>query len=62
MNSLIFFRETNSLVGFSIDGPKKINDLTRFDRGNNSTFTEVMNKIKILKKHNVHIRCYCNNF
>ncbi len=48
-----FFIANEVHVGLSLDGPQKINDLTRRDRGNNGTFVNVMNKIKILKEHNL---------
>lgn len=48
-----FFKRNNFVIGLSIDGPKNINDLTRFDKRNNSTFSNVMDNIKILKNYNI---------
>jgi uncharacterized protein len=48
-----FFKRNQFHVGLSIDGPQVINDRTRLDKGNNSTFTKVMDNIKILKKYDV---------
>ncbi len=48
-----FFRENNFLVGLSIDGPRKLHDTYRVDKGGKPTFDLVMAALKLLKRHRV---------
>jgi uncharacterized protein len=48
-----FFREHGFLIGLSIDGPKRLHDTYRVDRGGKPTFERVMGGMKLLKKHKV---------
>lgn len=48
-----FFRENNFLVGLSIDGPRKLHDTYRVDKGGKPTFDLVMAALKLLKRHMV---------
>jgi len=48
-----FLHENNFLVGVSIDGPEKIHDRYRVDKGQRPTFRKVMNGIHVLQKHRV---------
>jgi len=48
-----FFLENNFLVGISIDGPERLHDAYRVDRGGKPTFHRVMAAIELLKKKSV---------
>lgn len=48
-----FFRENNFLIGISIDGPEKIHDAYRVNKGNQGTFSKVIRGVEYLKKHKV---------
>jgi uncharacterized protein len=48
-----FFRESNFLVGLSIDGPRALHDTYRVDKGQKPTFDCVMRGLDLLKKHRV---------
>lgn len=48
-----FFSENDFLIGISIDGPEKIHDHYRVDRGGQPTFKKVMRGLEFLKKHKV---------
>lgn len=41
------------LVGISIDGPRKLHDAYRLDKGGRPTFDRVMRGLEVLKKHRV---------
>ena len=48
-----FFRENNFLVGLSIDGPRKLHDTYRVDKGGKPTFDRVLAGLQLLKRHGV---------
>ncbi len=48
-----FFAHNGFLVGLSIDGPDKLHDKYRIDKGGKPTFEQVMRGMRILKKHAV---------
>ena len=48
-----FFKANDFLVGLSIDGPRKLHDTYRVDKGNKPTFDSVMAGLKLLKRHGV---------
>lgn len=48
-----FFVEHNFLIGLSIDGPQRLHDQYRIDKGGKSTFDAVRKGIGFLKKHGV---------
>ena len=48
-----FFRENGFLVGLSLDGPQKIHDRYRRDRGGEPTFSQVMNGLRLLQESGV---------
>ena len=48
-----FFAKHEFLLGISIDGPQKLHDKYRLDRGGKPTFDRVMTGIDFLKKHQV---------
>lgn len=48
-----FFKEHNFLMGISIDGPRKLHNVYRVDKGGKPTFDNVMRGIRLLQKHDV---------
>ena len=48
-----FLAENKFLIGLSIDGPRKLHDKYRVDKGGKPTFDDVMRGIGYLKKHGV---------
>ena len=48
-----FFKDSNFLVGVSIDGPQEFHDEYRRTATNKPTFVKVMNGINLLNKHGV---------
>lgn len=48
-----FLKKHNFLVGISVDGPQDIHDHHRRDRKGNGTFAQVLNGLRLLKKHGV---------
>ncbi len=53
------FRETNWLIGVSIDGPEPIHDLYRVNKGGQGTWRQVMRGMEILKTHRVEFNVLC---
>ncbi len=54
-----FLRANSFLVGISIDGPREIHDLYRYDKGGAPTFDKVMRGLNVLKRHNVEWNVLC---
>jgi uncharacterized protein len=54
-----FFRQHNFLVGISLDGPQKLHDAYRVDKGGNPTHTRVMKGVQILREHGVDFNILC---
>jgi uncharacterized protein len=54
-----FLRANNFLVGISIDGPREIHDLYRYDKGGAPTFDKVMRGLSVLKQHRVEWNVLC---
>jgi uncharacterized protein len=48
-----FFHEEGFLVGISIDGPRRLHDAYRVDKGGQPTFSRVLRGIEVLQKRNV---------
>jgi uncharacterized protein len=48
-----FFAENRFLIGLSIDGPRRLHDTYRVDKGQKPTFDRVMQGLELLKKHRV---------
>jgi uncharacterized protein len=48
-----FLQESGFLVGISIDGPARLHDRYRVDKGGKPTFDKVMRGLEFLKKHKV---------
>jgi uncharacterized protein len=54
-----FFKESNFLIGISIDGPRELHDIYRRDKGGAPTFNQVMRGLSLLKKHGVDTNILC---
>lgn len=48
-----FFKEHDVLVGLSLDGPERLHDVYRVNKGGKGTFREVMRGLGYLQKHGV---------
>jgi uncharacterized protein len=48
-----FFKEHNFFIGLSLDGPREIHDRYRKDHVGKPTFDEVMQGLRLLRKHGV---------
>jgi uncharacterized protein len=48
-----FFKEHDILVGLSLDGPERLHDAYRVNKGGQGTFKGVMRGLELLKKHGV---------
>ncbi|NOZ48580.1 MAG: anaerobic sulfatase maturase, partial [Chloroflexi bacterium] len=48
-----FFKTHDFLIGISIDGPRKLHDTYRRDKGAGPTFDQVMRGLRCLQKHGV---------
>jgi uncharacterized protein len=53
------FRETNWLLGVSLDGPEEINDLYRFNKDRRGTWKRVMQSVELLKLKKVEFNILC---
>lgn len=49
----VFFKESDFLVGISIDGPPEMHDAYRVDKGGKPTFDRVIRGLDVLKRHRV---------
>ncbi len=54
-----FLRASRFLVGISIDGPRALHDLYRYDKGGQPTFDRVMRGLDVLKRHRVEWNVLC---
>jgi uncharacterized protein len=54
-----FFKQHNFLVGLSVDGPKKMHDVYRVNKGGAGSFDQVMRGWDLLRKHEVDINILC---
>jgi uncharacterized protein len=54
-----FFHENNFLVGLSLDGPQKLHDTFRKDKGGHGTFEKVVKALRLLQKHRVEFNILC---
>jgi len=54
-----FLKEHRFLVGISVDGPGKLRDKYRVDKGGKGTFDQVMRGWELLKKHDVDCNILC---
>jgi len=53
------FKEYNWLLGVSLDGPEKVNDLYRYNKEGRGTWKRVIQSIETLQKHRVEFNCLC---
>ena len=53
------FRDTNWLLGVSLDGPEEVNDLYRFNKQGRGTWKRVMQSIELLQKNRVEFNILC---
>ena len=53
------FRETNWLLGVSLDGPEEINDLYRFNKDRRGTWKRVIQSVELLKLNKVEFNILC---
>lgn len=54
-----FLAANRFLMGISIDGPRDIHDLYRYDKGGGPTFDRVMRGLDVLKRHRVDWNVLC---
>ena len=54
-----FFKEHNFLIGLSVDGPKKLHDTYRVNKGGAGSFDQVMRGWEVLVKHKVDFNILC---
>ena len=54
-----FLATNHFLVGISIDGPRTMHDLYRYDKGGAPTFDRVMRGLDVLKNHSVEWNILC---
>lgn len=50
-----FFKENNFIVGFSLDGPKFIQDLNRYNKNGKSSFDATMRGIRFIKESGIYV-------
>jgi uncharacterized protein len=54
-----FFHDNNFLLGLSIDGPKRLHDCFRKDKGGEGTFDRAVQAARLLQKHKVEFNILC---
>jgi uncharacterized protein len=54
-----FFHDNNFLVGLSLDGPRRLHDAYRHDKGGKSVFDKVVRAAQLMQKHNVEFNILC---
>ena len=54
-----FLARHKFLVGISIDGPREMHDLYRYDKGGGPTFDKVMRGLDVLRRHRVDWNVLC---
>jgi uncharacterized protein len=54
-----FLKQHGFLVGLSVDGPRKIHDTYRLNKGGKGTFDQVMRAWSLLRKHSVEFNILC---
>ena len=54
-----FLKEHDFLVGLSIDGPERIHDTYRVNKGGQGTHRQVMKGLSYLRKHDVDVNILC---
>jgi uncharacterized protein len=54
-----FFQKNNFLIGLSLDGPQRLHDMYRKDRGGHGTFERVLNAARLLQQYGVEFNILC---
>jgi len=54
-----FFKQNNFLVGLSVDGPRKMHDAYRVNKGGAGSFDQVMRGFEVLCRHKVDVNILC---
>ena len=54
-----FFRESDFLIGLSVDGPAHLHDAYRVDKGGQPTFARVMRGREVLQRNKVNFNVLC---
>ncbi len=54
-----FFHANNFLVGLSLDGPRRLHDAYRHDKGGKSVFDKVVRAAQLMQKYNVEFNILC---
>jgi uncharacterized protein len=54
-----FFHDNNFLVGLSLDGPEKLHDTYRKDKGGHPTFEKVVKAVRLMQAHKVEFNILC---
>lgn len=54
-----FFAENHFLIGLSLDGPKEIHDLFRWDAQGQGTFNRIRQTVTLLNRHKVEYNILC---
>lgn len=54
-----FFHENNFLIGLSLDGPRRLHDAYRHDKGGKSVFDKVVRAARLMQKHIVEFNILC---
>jgi len=54
-----FLRQNRFLVGLSIDGPPKLHDLYRVDKGGHPTSAKVIHAARLMQRHEVDFNVLC---
>lgn len=54
-----FLKEHKCLVGLSLDGPRKLHDAYRVDKGGKPTFESVHRALNLLQRHGVDFNILC---
>ncbi len=54
-----FFRDNGFLVGLSLDGPRRLHDAYRHDKGGASVFDKVERAARLMQKHGVEFNILC---
>jgi uncharacterized protein len=55
----VFFKESNYLVGVSVDGPRALHDTYRVNKQNEGSFDDVIRGWNCLRKHDVDVNILC---
>ncbi len=54
-----FLSENNFLIGLSLDGPRRLHDAYRHDKGGKSVFDKVVRAARLMQEHQVEFNILC---